>query len=171
DYITGLWGSCDAGGALDRMTFVDLNTYLPGDILPKVEVTTAAEDLTPYSPFLTASFVDWSATLSHEHKLHEGSLKHVLKVAMDPWLPSELIYRKKQGFGVPLHTWFQREWAPLLKEVASQSYGVEHGWWNKRELDRMVHEQIRGVNHSARLYTIVMLELWAHHATRAKATV
>jgi asparagine synthase (glutamine-hydrolysing) len=92
---------------LSRAQYVDLKTYLPGDILTKVDRASMANSLEVRAPFLDHRFVEWSATLPPALKLRGGVGKYVLKRALEPMLPHDLLYRPKQGFAVPLAAWFR----------------------------------------------------------------
>jgi len=88
--------------ALSRVLYADIKTYLPGDILTKVDRASMASSLEVRAPFLDHRFAEWSARLPADLKLRNGEGKHVLKGALGALLPREILYRAKQGFSVPL---------------------------------------------------------------------
>jgi len=87
--------------------YLDYKTYLPGDILTKVDRASMAHSLEVRTPFLDYEFVEWAASLPAEVKLRGGEGKHVLKKALEPVLPREVLYRSKMGFAVPIDVWFR----------------------------------------------------------------
>ncbi|GAA0540506.1 asparagine synthase (glutamine-hydrolysing) [Rhizomicrobium palustre] len=89
--------------------YVDLKTWLPGDILTKVDRASMANSLEVRVPMLDASFVEWALSLPRDFKLRGGEGKFVLKRALEPLLPHKVLYRPKQGFSVPLARWFRGE--------------------------------------------------------------
>ena len=89
--------------------YVDLKTWLVGDILTKVDRTAMACGLEVRVPMLDPTFVEWTLGLPSRLKLAGGDSKIVLKRALEPLLPNEVLYRRKQGFSVPLALWFRRD--------------------------------------------------------------
>src|SRR5690606_1938409 len=92
---------------LSLVQYLDFKTYLPGDILTKVDRASMAHSLEVRGPFLDYRLVEWAAGLPPELKLRGGVGKHVLKKALEPDLPHDILYRKKMGFAVPLVRWFR----------------------------------------------------------------
>src|SRR5690606_21909255 len=102
-----------ADSEVGRLLDVDINTYLPGDLLVKTDVTTSANSMEARSPFLDQRIIEWAAGLPGDLKVRSGTTKYLLRRAMSRWLPGELLDRPKMGFGVPLATWLRTRLRPL----------------------------------------------------------
>ena len=109
DLIDQAFAQSQARSDVGRVMDVDVNTYLPGDLLTKVDITTMACSLEARAPFLDHHLMEWAASLPSNMKIKPGTTKYLLKEAMRPWLPQELITRRKQGFGVPLAEWLRTD--------------------------------------------------------------
>ena len=96
-----------AQDALSQVQYLDLKTYLPGDILTKVDRASMAHALEVRSPLLDHELVEWMSGLPPQLKLRRGTGKYLLKKALRPLLPDELLYRQKMGFSVPLAAWLR----------------------------------------------------------------
>ena len=112
---------------VNRLMDVDVNTYLPGDLLVKVDITTMAHSLEARSPFLDHHLMEWAAGLPGRWKVDGQVTKALLKKAMAPWLPSELITRPKAGFGVPLADWLRCELRPLAFDLLTDHTARSRG--------------------------------------------
>jgi len=97
--------------------FIDLKTWLVGDILTKVDRTSMACGLEVRVPMLAPDFVEWAFSLPRNFKLNNGMGKRILKRALEPLLPNEILFRPKQGFSIPLAAWFR---GPLGESFARQ---------------------------------------------------
>ena len=104
--------------ALNRYLYLDLTTYLPEDILFKVDITSMANSLECRSPFLDHKVVEFAASLPGHYKLTaQGRHKHILKEAFKDWLPGGFMDRPKKGFSVPLARWLREDLAVMMKDL------------------------------------------------------
>ena len=148
---------------LALIQYLDMKTYLVGDILTKVDRASMAHSLEVRVPFLDHPLAEWASGLSANYKLrgHEG--KYLLKKSMEEYLPNEVLYRPKMGFGVPLAKWFR---GPLKERVRRDllSGGLaDTGLFDADYLTRLVDEHQRGQrDHSAPLWTLLMLQATTH---------
>ncbi len=144
---------------LSRVQYVDLKTYLPGDILTKVDRASMANSLEVRVPILDHHFVEWAARLPAELKLNGREGKYVLKKAMEAHLPSNVLYRKKMGFAVPLTAWFR---GPLRERVKSSLGGdvlADSGYFDMTSIAELVEQHHAGLrDHSAVIWALVMFE-------------
>jgi asparagine synthase (glutamine-hydrolysing) len=142
---------------LSLVQFLDFMTYLPGDILVKVDRASMAHSLEVRAPLLDYTFVDWVATLDPALKLHGGEGKYLLKKSLESRLPHEVLYRSKMGFAVPISQWFR---GPLRKRVRELVLGeqlADTGWFDHAMLTRLVREHESGAReHSAALWALLM---------------
>lgn len=146
---------------LNRYLYLDMTTYLPEDILFKVDVTSMANGLECRSPFLDHRLIEFAASLPGRFKLSTaGRHKRILKEAFREWLPPGFADRPKKGFSVPLGRWLKDDLAPMVREtlVGRKTLGP---WFQQREIDRYVDEHLSGqAGHSARLWPMLVLALW-----------
>jgi asparagine synthase (glutamine-hydrolysing) len=150
---------------LSVVQYLDLKTYLVGDINTKVDRASMANSLEVREPLMDHPLVEWLAKVPPSLKLHRGEGKYLLKKAMEPKLPHEVLYRPKMGFAVPLAGWFR---GPLRQRVRDALLGPrlsETGWFDRRVLERMVDAHQSGArDHSAPLWTLMMLEAFLRHS-------
>lgn len=146
---------------IDRMVYTDTMTYLPGDLLVKVDRMMMAHGLEGRAPLLDHHVLEFAASLPSEWKLRRGELKYLLKKLASEYLPHDVIYRPKQGFGVPVGQWFRQELAGWLRELLSDSALAQDGYFRQAGIDAFVREHLTGAaNHSHRLWALVNLEVW-----------
>ena len=141
------------------MQYLDLKTYLVGDINTKVDRASMAHSLEVREPLMDHPLVEWLATLPSALKIRRGEGKFLLKKASEHRLPAEILYRKKMGFAVPLAGWFR---GPLRKRVRDVALGpvlADSGLFDRRRLVRIVDAHQSGQrDFSASLWTLLMFE-------------
>jgi asparagine synthase (glutamine-hydrolysing) len=139
---------------------VDRQTYLPGDLLTKVDRAAMLHNLEVRSPFMDPDVVDFAASLTTPQLL-AGGPKRLLREAFAPDLPAWVFRRKKMGFALPIGDWLRTTLRPMLHDLlfAADSFAASH--FQRATLDRLLqeHESARQ-DHSQRLYSLLMLELW-----------
>ncbi len=144
---------------LSRVQYLDFKTYLPGDILTKVDRASMAHSLEVRVPILDHEFVDWVSGLPPEWKLRRGEGKHVFKQSLEPYLPKDLLYRPKMGFAVPLAKWFR---GPLKERVRWALLGESmqgSGIFDMRTLNELIDRHESGArDHSAAIWALLMFE-------------
>jgi asparagine synthase (glutamine-hydrolysing) len=116
-YIRSAYEGSDGQTRLDRILEVDLNTYLPNDLLVKVDRASMAHSLEVRSPFLDHEVVEHAARIPSKYKHRRRTKKWILKRAFEDMLPTKILEREKQGFGIPIHQWFRGQ----LRDVASEN--------------------------------------------------
>ncbi len=164
DVFRASYGAAFADDAADRKMRSDIATYLPGALLPKVDRTSMAHSLECRSPFLDHVLMEHAARLPVSLKFPGGNLKHHLKesLANGGVLPREWLYRKKQGFSVPVGSWFKGDLRGTLREQLTSPRFQGRGWFDVDAVSRMIDHHERGQqNHTHRLWLLLMLELWA----------
>lgn len=146
---------------LDRLLKADVNTYLPDDLLVKVDIAAMANSLEGRSPFLDHKLMEFCASLPVEYKLRGNIKKYILKKAIKDMVPAENLNRGKMGFGVPVGNWFRKELKPFLKENLLSEKSLGRGYFNPDTVKSMVeaHSQARK-DYSFQLWALLMLELW-----------
>jgi asparagine synthase (glutamine-hydrolysing) len=155
------WNGAPADTLTERMLATDVETYLPADLLVKMDIATMAHSLEVRSPFLDHVYMEEVARMPAAAKLSGRVTKHLLKEAVRPWLPDDVIDRPKMGFGVPIAEWFRGTLRDLPGEVLLDPTAVERGWFRRSEIDRLIDEHQRGAaDHAYKLWALVQLELW-----------
>ena len=146
---------------VSALQLIDIHTYLPEDILTKVDRASMAVSLESRVPLLDHVLMEYAATIPSSLKLREGQGKHILKRAMASSLPGDILTRRKMGFGVPLGEWFRGELRELVRDVLLSRVARERGMFRPAAIARLLdaHEAGRR-DYSARLWALVCLELW-----------
>ncbi|MBV7257103.1 amidotransferase 1, exosortase A system-associated [Pacificimonas sp. WHA3] len=148
-----------ADSTLGAAQYTDIQHYLPGDILTKVDRTSMAVSLEAREPLLDHRLVEWIAALPDRHRLRGGEGKWLMKRALKPYLPNDILYRKKMGFVVPIERWFRGALADRVAGLVSDSKVAGSGWFDMDRFGRLAddHRTGRG-EHSRTLWQMVMLE-------------
>ena len=142
----------------------DFETYLPEDVLTKVDRMSMAHSIESRVPLLDNDVIDFAATLPSDLKIHNGRRKHVLKEAVRSLLPAGILDRKKQGFGVPLGVWFRGGLTDVFSDVLASPRTRQRGYFEPAFVDRLVHEHLSGRrDHTLRLWQLMVFELWHRH--------
>jgi asparagine synthase (glutamine-hydrolysing) len=153
--------------ALALIQYLDLHTYLVGDINTKVDRASMAHSLEVREPLMDHPLVEWLASLPSSWKVRDGEGKYLLKKAMEPQLPSSVLYRPKQGFAVPLAEWFR---GPLRRRVRDALLGprmADTGLFNMGALRHMVDTHAGGLrDYSAPLWSLLMFEAFLRNTER-----
>ena len=151
--------------ALALVQYVDLKTYLVGDINTKVDRASMTHSLEVREPLMDHPLVEWLASLPSSLKVRGQEGKYLLKKTMEPYLPNELMYRPKQGFAVPLARWFR---GPLRQRVTDAVLGprlAATGIFNPRYLKELVDGHLSGTrDYSAPLWTLIMFDAFLRNA-------
>jgi asparagine synthase (glutamine-hydrolysing) len=147
---------------LSRVLYLDSKTYLPGDILTKVDRMSMATSLEARVPMLDHVFLEWVTSLTPRWKMRKGAQKFILKkLAARVGVPSEVLNRPKQGFALPLGIWMRGELKDLVLTTLLDTQTLQRGYFNPSGLRRMLDEHFQGRrDHSARLWRLLIFELW-----------
>jgi len=139
----------------------DLHTYLPDDLMVKVDVASMAHGLETRSPLLDHVLLEWAARIPAQVKMAGGTTKALFKAAMAPYLPREILHRRKMGFGVPLDRWFRGELREMAYDTLLGQRARERELMRPDYVRRLLDEHCAGErNHHTRLWALLMLELW-----------
>jgi asparagine synthase (glutamine-hydrolysing) len=137
--------------------YLDMKTYLVGDILTKVDRASMAHSLEVRVPFLDHKFVEWAFTAESGANLRNGVGKYSLKKALEPHLPDDVLYRKKMGFAVPLAEWFRGPLQQKLQDKLLSDVMINSGYFNVAELKQLIDDHKRSLkDNSAALWTLLM---------------
>ncbi len=161
DYLNAAWQRAGKRDAMTAASLADLVTYLPGDLMTKVDIASMAHGLEARCPLLDYRVVELAAALPAKLKFHGGRGKRLLQAAFGDLLPSEVFTRRKMGFGVPLDVWLRGELAPLTDSLLGAESVSRRGWFRPAAVRQLIDEhRSRRFDHSARLWSLLVLEQW-----------
>jgi asparagine synthase (glutamine-hydrolysing) len=169
--VHAAWSASRADDLLDVMLDVDVHTYLPDDLLVKIDIATMAYSVEARSPLLDHEVMELAASLPADYKLGRGGVtKHVLKEAFRADLPDDILDRPKKGFGVPLRHWFRDELRDMPREMLLDPGARTTEWLRREEVERLIDEhRDERADHSLRLWTLLQLETWHREVVDAAA--
>lgn len=155
------YATAPASEHLERLLYLDSKTYLPGDVMTKVDRMSMAHGLEAREPLLDHKLIEFVGRVPATFKLRGLTTKYLLKQAVADIIPRELIHRPKQGFGVPIADWFKGELRELLTDTLTDRRARERGYFNPRAVAALLDEHQRGRRDNAlHLWGLLMLELW-----------
>jgi len=163
------------GPAKDRLSclqHLDIKTYLPADILTKVDRMSMANSLEVRAPFLDHVFAEWVTQLSPQWKFHAREPKYILKkLAERLGVPRKLLYRPKKGFAVPLVHWLRKDLKRGLLDILLDPTALQRGYFNPDGLRELIWEHLRGRrDRSGELWILLVFELWHRNFLAGRST-
>ena len=161
-----------ASDRVERMMAADLTSYLPGDLLVKMDIATMANSLEARSPFLDQEVVDFVTALPRSYKVSARRSKILLREAMRGILPETTLTRAKMGFGVPVGPWLRGPLRPLLEDALLASDTHIRPLVQPAAVRQLVREHVSGgADHTPFLWCLLMLELWFRECVPASPVV
>jgi asparagine synthase (glutamine-hydrolysing) len=161
NWLSSLFDQVDGLDPIDAAMSVDIESYLPFDLLVKVDITSMANSLEARSPFLDHEVMEFAARLPVNMKLKGRESKYLLKRVFSDLLPKENVSRRKMGFGVPIGKWFRGPLRDLLCDSLLSSSATSRGYFKSEELSSLVTDHLNlKADHSFQLWNLLMLELW-----------
>jgi asparagine synthase (glutamine-hydrolysing) len=145
----------------DRMIRSDLDSYLPGDLLVKVDIATMANSLELRSPLLDVNVIEWGVSLPREYKIKGFETKHILKDVARSLVPASLIDRPKMGFGIPRAEWLRTEMKELVIDTLTDTTASQRGWLDPVQVKKVLDIHMSGQDKDNLIWPMLMLELWA----------
>jgi asparagine synthase (glutamine-hydrolysing) len=147
--------------ALSRRQYLDTHTYLPGDILTKVDRASMMVSLEARAPLLDHVLAEFAATIPFELRMKGMTTKYILKKVAERLMPADLVHRPKMGFAVPVAYWLKKEWAERSDDLVRGPRALERGTLRPGFLDRIMDEHRAGRrDNSAMIWRLMILELW-----------
>ena len=142
-----------------RMQYLDLHTWMTGDILAKADKMTMANSLELRVPYLDHVLFEFAATIPNRYKIRAGTTKYALRQAFKDILPRDVIRRPKRGFPVPTRVWLLKELKEPVHEILKNSFTPEY--FNYSFVEKLFTDHLQGrADHSRRLWTIIIFLLW-----------
>lgn len=160
-FLDQWFSKANGSGIVDASLLTDQMTYLPNDLLVKVDIATMANSLEARSPFLDHKVIEFAASLPATMKISGFQTKSLLKKVAARLVPKEVIYRRKMGFGVPIGKWFRGEMEDFVRDILLSERSLSRGIIKPEILRRYVDEHTNAErDHSFQLWSFLMLELW-----------
>ncbi len=167
DLFADLYRTARAPDGLSRIQYIDFKTYLPDDILTKVDRASMANSLEVRCPLLDHALVEYVASLPSRLKLRGAGSKLVLKEAVRDFVPAPILQRPKMGFTMPVATWLRGELRPLIEE---EVVGAAHGLFEPNALRQMWRQHLSGLrNRTTELWAVLVFNLWHRRFAGAAA--
>ena len=155
------WRNCSSTDPVDRAMYVDFKTYLPDDIMTKVDRMSMAVSLEAREPLLDHKLLERAAAVPSTLKLKGGTSKYLLRRLLERRVPRSILERKKQGFAAPIGHWLRGPLSEMTSELLGDGRLAGRGLLRQAEVDRLWQEHRSGRrDHDHRLWQLVMLELW-----------
>ena len=147
---------------LSRLQYTDGVTYLPDDILVKVDRTSMTNSLEVRAPLLDYRFMEFMAGLSPDLRWRDGKGKYIFKKAIRNLLPNEILFRKKMGFGIPLQDWFSHELKGYASEILLDHQTLQRGLWNPEKVKILLNKAQNRNAYALQnaIWVMLMLEMW-----------
>ena len=160
-WMQGFYCEPEAQAALDKKLHTETMSHLPEALLPKVDRTTMAVGLEGRSPLLDQELMSYAARLPVSLKTGNGETKYLLRKLAAAHLPHDLIWRKKQGFGVPLGDWLRKELKDVGRELLLSERSISRGFFQRSELDILLRlNEAKHPHQGRRLWGLMFLEVW-----------
>ena len=155
------FAKANGSGIVDAALLTDTMTYLPNDLLVKMDIASMTVSLEARSPFLDHQLMEFAASLPEKLKLRRLTTKYLLKRVLKKLVPAENLNRSKMGFGVPIGHWFRGAMQPFLRETLLSEKALARGLFQPERVRQLIDEHVSvKADHSHRLWTLLMLELW-----------
>ncbi len=161
DFLASKFEESETGNLLERLLYVDMNSYLPEDLLVKMDIATMANSLEARVPFLDHKFMELVAGIPPHLKLKGTKAKFILKTAFKDLLPDPIFKRKKMGFGVPVSRWFRKELKEYIYEILLDSKTLNRGYFRRKGIKSLLDEHAcMRYDHSPKIWALLFLEIW-----------
>jgi asparagine synthase (glutamine-hydrolysing) len=161
DYLTDLFKRSTSKNNIESAMDVDIHSYLPFDLLVKVDIASMANSLEVRCPFLDHTFMEYTASIPFEFKLNRATKKYILKKTFNGIIPEEIFQRQKAGFGVPIARWFRQDLRDYVSDILLSRRFVERGYFRQDAVQKLISDHISGIfDNSYKIWALLMLELW-----------
>jgi asparagine synthase (glutamine-hydrolysing) len=146
---------------LNQLIYVDIKTSLADDLLALTDKMTMAASIECRAPFVDQELVELAARMPASLKVRGLTMKYLLKKAVGPWVPRDILHRKKRGFGAPMGSWIRKDLEPLVKSLLSETQIKRRGLFNWRFVRQIIDNHMAQKNdYTDHLLALINLELW-----------
>jgi asparagine synthase (glutamine-hydrolysing) len=163
DYFELIWNSLSTENLLRKMQEMDFKTYLPGDLMYKVDISSMANGLEVRSPFLDFRVVEFGLSLPNRFKIRNGESKFILREIAKKHAPAKFMNRPKMGFAIPRGRWLREELRTMVWDVLLDDTSKNRGWYQQENLKKLLIRHQSGIQLDSIIWPIFMLELWARN--------
>jgi asparagine synthase (glutamine-hydrolysing) len=152
---------CTDSDSLNRILYADLKTSLPDDLLAMTDRMSMAASIECRAPLVDFELVELMARMPSSFKVRGFTMKYLMKKAVAPWLPREILERKKRGFGAPIGAWLRKDLQPMVSELLSEDQIRRRGLFHWPAIQQLISDHAaERTDHTDHLLALVMLELW-----------
>ncbi|WP_235199619.1 XrtA/PEP-CTERM system amidotransferase [Photobacterium galatheae] len=142
---------------LKQVQYLDFKTWLPGDILTKVDRASMANSLEVRAPLLDHQLLEWAFRIPSKDNIRKQEGKYSFKKALESYLPEDILYRPKMGFSMPLAHWFRHQLQPMLHEQVLSPVMLDSGFFVPEQLKKMITEHTSSQrDHGVALWSLLM---------------
>jgi len=161
DFIEELFNKADGKEFIDKILYVDVMSYLPEDLLVKVDIASMAHSLEARSPFVDHQVMECAASLPTDLKLRDFEKKYFLKQIFADFLPEDILHRKKMGFVMPIERWLRQELKDMTYEMLLNKTSIERGYFNVEAIKTLLDDHMSGqFNYRFQIWNLLCLEQW-----------
>jgi len=155
---------CASADQLTRKLYTDIKSTLVSEMLTKVDRMTMAFGLEARVPFLDHHVVEWAFGIPSTHKMHGTEGKYIVKKAMERYIPTDILYRPKHGFNVPMKVWMKHQLSEFIHDTLSERSIQARGIFRADKVSHLLQEHAQGKQDASnKIFVMIMLELWFQH--------
>jgi asparagine synthase (glutamine-hydrolysing) len=167
NYFNNIAGNLTAENSIEKLMELDMQTYLPYDILTKIDIASMSNSLELRSPFMDHKLIEFVNSLPLKYKQSFSDRKKILKDSFSDIIPDNLRNRKKMGFGVPISSWLKNEWKNKSNELILDGNGIKNGYFSKKDLSTiLLQHQNNKTDNSYLIWSLMIFELWYNQFMR-----
>ena len=160
DFLTKLYTRAQATDPVEKAMWTDIYSYLPDDLLVKVDIATMSHGLEARPPLLDHEFMEMVARIPAHLKDRYGQRKYIWKKALRGLVPDAILKKKKWGFMVPLEHWFRGELKDYVHDLLLSKRALSRGLLRRTAVEQLLSEHQRGIDHGRRIWALATLEQW-----------
>ncbi|MFQ3675904.1 MAG: asparagine synthase (glutamine-hydrolyzing) [Endomicrobiia bacterium] len=161
NYLESTYYNSLAEDEIDKILFTDIKTYLPSDLLVKMDIASMANSLEARSPFLDYKLLEFTAKLPSHWKIRGLKTKYILRETFKNFLPKEILSRPKQGFGLPIGKWLREDLKSYVEEILFSPSAMKREYFDMSKIKLLTEEHFSGKqDHGYKIFALIVLELW-----------
>src|SRR5256714_763966 len=159
--LSSYFARCHSKDSLDRIMYADIKTSLTDDLLALTDKTSMAASIECRAPFVHQELIELAGKIPSSVKIHGTKMKHLLKKVVEPWLPAEILHRKKRGFGAPVGAWLRNDLQSLVADMLSESQIKKRGLFDWAVVQEIISSHgAQQSDHTDHLLALISLEQW-----------
>jgi asparagine synthase (glutamine-hydrolysing) len=162
EYLSEAMKQCIKRDIVTQLCLIDMQTYIPCNVMTKVDIASMAHSLECRSPFLDYRIVELAAQIPIQYKIRWKQRKILLRKTYKDLLPIDVIGRRdKRGFGGPTHKWYRGTLKSIISDVLLHSQSASHGFFDQNEITKILNEHMsKQFDHSKRIWALFVFEMW-----------